>query len=413
MGNITSHRKILSRKDPQQINVLFVCNEWNSSKGGLSTFNREFAINLAKTSCDTIKVHCYVSQSTEQEREDAKRNGVNIITAKSIPGTSDPLEWLRLPPPELESPDIVIGHGRKFGTSAYFIVRTTNCKRVQFVHVFCEDLGKHKVTETAGLDTIEENEKKNKSEIELCEAADMVFAVGSRLQRKYSRIVSEVGIITPGILESFCSKSSERHRVGPVPKTFSVLMCGRADFEDLRLKGYDVVANAIGSLGKKFELSFVGSPPGEHRKIESWFIDNTKITRNQLTIRSYCNDQDKLKRMLLESDLVAMPSRTEGFGLAISAGVPVLVTAESGIAEALEQVEGGKSVIVESDNAEKWAHSIHELSKKNPEDRHDNAIHLREAYRKTYSWSTQCESFKAMILQMLMKDGGMTCPDGM
>lgn len=166
----------------------------------------------------------------------------------------------------------------------------------------------------------------------------MVFSVGPWLQRKYSRSVPKVGIITPGILENFRSESSEGHRVDPVPKTFSVLMCGRADFEDLRLKGYDVVANAIGSLGKKFELSFVGSPPGEHRRIESWFIDNANITRDQLTIRSYCNDQDKLKRMFHESDLVAMPSRTEGFDLvaleAISAGIPVLVTAESGIAEA-------------------------------------------------------------------------------
>ena len=74
-------------------------------------FNREFAINLAKTSSDNIKVHCYVSRSNESEREDAKRHGVNIITAQTIPETSDPLEWLRLPPSELPRPDIVIGHG--------------------------------------------------------------------------------------------------------------------------------------------------------------------------------------------------------------------------------------------------------------------------------------------------------------
>jgi len=39
----------------------------------------------------------------------------------------------------------------------------------------------------------------------------------------------------------------------------------QASFEDLMLKGYDVVANAIGSLDKMFELTFVGSFPGEHR----------------------------------------------------------------------------------------------------------------------------------------------------
>ena len=73
-------------------NVLFVCDEWNSSKGGLSTFNREFAINLAKTSRNDFAIHCYVCQSSESDRDDARKNGVNIITAKSIPGTSDRLE---------------------------------------------------------------------------------------------------------------------------------------------------------------------------------------------------------------------------------------------------------------------------------------------------------------------------------
>ena len=47
-------------------NVLFVCDEWNSSKGGLSTFNREFAINLAKTSRDDFAIHCYPCEMNSQ-----------------------------------------------------------------------------------------------------------------------------------------------------------------------------------------------------------------------------------------------------------------------------------------------------------------------------------------------------------
>ena len=410
-GNVVSQQE-----DPQPINVLLVCDEWKSSKGGLSTFNREFAVNFARTSNDNIKVHCYVTQSDDIDREDARKNGVNLITARSIPGTPDRLEWLRFAPPELPYPDIVIGHGRKFGSPAYCIVRTTNCKWVQFVHVFCEDLGKHKVAESAEVDTIEENEKKSKSEIELCKAADMVVAVGSRLQRKYSRSVPKIEIITPGILEKFASES-ELLKASSVVKTFNVFMFGRADFEDLKLKGYDVVANAIGSLGNKFELTFVGSPTGGHRKIENWFINHTSITRNQITIRSYCNDQDELKRMFHESDLVAMPSRTEGFGLvaleAISACVPVLVTGESGIAEALEKVADGTSVVVESDDPNEWSCRIQELSMKNPEERHQSAIHLRENYKKRYSWSTQCKRFKERILVLMKESFRGNCVNGM
>jgi len=380
---------------------MFLCDEWKSSKGGLSTFNREFAVHLAKTASDSIKVHCYVSQSDELSREDARRHGVNLITARSIPGSSDPIDWLKIPPSELPNPEIVVGHGRKFGTPAYFIVQTAKCKWMQFVHVFCEDLGKFKATQSAAVDTIEENEKKHKSEIELCKAADAVVAVGSRLQRKYSKCLPFVKVerITPGILQKFSNESTQLVKDKEI-KTFNVFMFGRASFEDRSLKGYDIVANAIGSLGRMFELTFVGSSPGEHRKIEQWFLGNTSINRNQITIRSYCSEQEELKMMFHESDVVAVPSRTEGFGMvaleAISADIPVLVARESGIAEALLKVKGGNSVIVESDDAKKWAQRIQLLSDKRPEERESSAKLLRKHYNEMYPWSKECEKFKRM-----------------
>ena len=393
----------------KRIKVLFLCDEWKSSKGGLSTLNNELAVNLVKTSNDKINVYCYVSQSDDLDRENARQHGVNLITAQRIPGCTDSHDWLKMPPPELPHPDIVIGHGRKFGIPAYFIVKATDCKWIHFVHVFCEDLGKYKVTESSTVDPIEENEKKHKSEIELCKAANVVVTVGSRLQHKYSASLPtiKVEIVTPGILEKFASESTLLAKV--LKKKFKVFMFGRATFEDLTLKGYDIVANAMGSLGKKFprkfELTFVGSPVGEHRNVEQWFLDNTCLQRNQLTIRGYCNVQDELKMMFCESDLVAMPSRTEGFGLvaleAISAGVPVLVTDESGIAEALEEVEGGKSVIVESENAEEWERRIEQLSSQTPTERGDNAKRLRDNYGRRYSWRTECEKITTIIQNLV------------
>ena len=409
----TAASSVEEQKEPRLINVMFLCDEWKSSKGGLSTLNREFAINLAKTTIETIKIHCYVSKSDDRDRDDARKYGVNLITAQSVPGSTDPLDWLKIPPPELPHPDIVIGHGRKFGSPAFFIVHVTKCKWVQFVHVFCEDLGKYKKTAVAATDTIEENEKKHKMEIELCKAADAVVAIGSRLQEKYSRSLPnvKVEIITPGIFEKFSSESQLAIDRSVVRK-FNVFMFGRATFEDLTLKGYDIVANAIGSLGKKFELTFVGSSPGEHQKVEQWFLEKTCITRNQLTIRGFCSEQDQLKMMFHQSDLVALPSRTEGFGLvaleAISAGVPVLVSGESGIAEALQEVEGGKSVIVESDDdANEWAQRIKEVSSQIPEDRQTNAAQLRENYKKIYSWRRECERFKWMIENVVGNGNGM------
>ena len=48
-------------------------------------------------------------------------------------------------------------------------------------------------------------------------------------------------------------------------------------------------------------------------------------------------DRESLKRVLCEVDLAIMPSGTEGFGLtgpeALSAGLPVLVSGNSGFGE--------------------------------------------------------------------------------
>ena len=393
------------KKEQRLIDAMFLCDEWKSSKGGLSTFNRELAINLAETTSGSMRIHCYVSRRDDQDREDAEQHGVNLITAQTVPGSRDPLDWLKVPPPELPNPHIVIGHGRKLGTPAYHIVRATRCKWIQFVHVFCEDLGKFKESSAAAVtDTIEENEEKHKMEIELCKAADAIVAVGSRLQQKYSRSLPnlKVEIITPGIMERFCNESIESSKSYMFMKTFNVFMFGRATFEDLTLKGYDIVANAIGSLGEEFELTFVGSSPGEHRNVEQWFLQKTCIKRKQITIRGYCSEQDELKGMFHQSDLVALPSRTEGFGLvgleAISAGVPVLVSGESGIAEALQKVEGGKKVIVGSDEDEdEWAQRIREMYEESAEEREANAVKLRENYRKVYHWKAECERFKGLI----------------
>ena len=295
------------KKEQRLIDVMFLCDEWKSSKGGLSTFNRELAINLAETTTGSMKIHCYVSRSDDQDREDAKQHGVNLITAQTVPGSRDPLDWLKVVPPELPHPHIVIGHGRKLGSPAFHIERAARCKWIQFVHVFCEDLGKFKeTTATTVADTIEENEEKHRMEIELCKAADAVVAVGSRLHQKYSRSLPnvKVEIITPGITGKFCNESIESGEHAGVlsrtsndmfMKTFNVFMFGRATFEDLMLKGYDIVANAIGSLGVKFELTFVGSSPGDHRNVEQWFLQKTGIKRKQLTIRGYFTEQDELK----------------------------------------------------------------------------------------------------------------------
>ena len=391
---------VKGQSDLATINVLFVCDEWKSLKGGLTTFNRELALNLALSK--NFNVFCYVTQSDEEDRKDASKHGVNLITAKSVPGSTDLRDHLKIPPPV--PIDLVIGHGRKFGNPAYFIAERRKCKWIQFVHVFCEDLGKFKKATQSTVDTIDDNENKHKLEIQLCEAADVVVGVGSGLQRKYQSCLpgTHVQVLTPGILESFANQPN-RLLLEPgliVTDDFNVYVFGRVTSEDLFVKGFDIIGKAIASLGEGFKLICVGSQRGKQRETEMWFLKKTGIKREQLTIRRYCN-QEEVKRMLYGADLVVLPSRAEGFGLAaleaISAAIPVLISRHSGIALTLQSVKGGDSVIVANQEPEEWARRIKELSCKAPKERSDNALHLREHYRRVYPWSNACECFKRII----------------
>ncbi len=389
----------------RDIDVLFICDEWGSSRGGLSTFNREFAVHLAKASSEHLKIHCYVCSSSEEDRQDASEQGVNLITATRLPGSVDPMEGLKILPLDLPYPHVVVGHGRKFGSAARFISERAKCSWVQFVHVFCEALGKYKLEDSTTSDAIAAYQVKHGQELELCKAADLVVAVGSQLQRKYDKMLPDIKVesITPGIFEKFVIQESDECQPKEADE-FSVFVFGRGSLEDFKLKGYDIIANAVALLERNFELTFVGSPQDEQRKIEKWFLKKTLITQEQLTIRRYC-DCEEMKKMFREADVVVMPSRTEGFGLvaleAISFGVPVLVSRECGIAKALERMEDGTTVVVNSNKPLDWARKIYRLSKLDPKERHSRAINLREAYEYVYDWQEECQRFEEMIYELV------------
>ncbi|XP_022796765.1 uncharacterized protein LOC111335169 [Stylophora pistillata] len=215
-----------------------------------------------------------------------------------------------------------------------------------------------------------------------------------------------VQVITPGILEQFVNPTARQSdlKFEPSQEEFCIFMFGRGSFEDFQLKGYDVIGKAVALLERKFELTFVGAAEDEQRRVEKWFLEETKISREQLTVRGFCS-YEEMKRMLQEADLVVMPSRTEGFGLvsleSISAGVPVLVSSESGVAKALQDVEGGMSTVVKSHAPEEWANRIRRLSEQKPGSRHSAALQLREQYNLKYSWQGECKKFEKMILHLV------------
>ena len=113
----------------------------------------------------------------------------------------------------------------------------------------------------------------------------------------------------------------------------------------------------------------------------------------------------RLKKLFCEVDLCIMPSRTEGFGLtaleALSAGLPILVSGNSGFGEALCTVPSGKSFVVESEDPKEWAKAISSVRQKERSDRLQDIQQLRSSYEEKFSWEKQCDSLVEKMWDIL------------
>jgi len=111
---------------------------------------------------------------------------------------------------------------------------------------------------------------------------------------------------------------------------------------------------------RSYQLIFVGASGNETRVAKKLLKQG--LSRSQLTVKGYVENRDHLATLLSTANLAVIPSRTEGFGLAaleaLSAGLPFLVSQNSGFGEALQQVPSGSSWIVDSEDPEQWAEAI-------------------------------------------------------
>ena len=363
--------------------------EWGSSKGGLSTLNRELAKHLARQ--PGVEVTVLLLQYSEKERQEANEVNVRLTIPQAMP-VSDPLMRLCFPFDALGI-DVVIGHGQKLGAPAQVIAKQRKCRRVHIVHTASEELAMFKEGETA----LPKGEEKHQAELELCKEAEIVAAIGPKLAEAISaplrsyRKDQQVIDITPGIFPEFTKMEQASEEGGK----FRILVFGRGDSEDFELKGYDIAAQAVAGLNdKSYLLIFVGAPKGKEEEVKNNLL-KCGISRSQLIVRGFIESRNELEKLFCEADLAIMPSRTEGFGLAaleaLSAGLPILVGDNSGFGKALQTLTFGSSFVVDSDEAEEWGKAIRRARQKERQIRLNEALSLREFYDEKFKWKTQCK----------------------
>ncbi|XP_022810177.1 uncharacterized protein LOC111347181 [Stylophora pistillata] len=161
---------------------------------------------------------------------------------------------------------------------------------------------------------VAQSEEKNQREVSLCVIADLVMPVGPKLNSFYSTHLrsfhkdQDVVEFTPGIMGDLTDvKQSPNEN-----DEFQVLMFGRGDDEDFKLKGYDIAAKAFASPELKndsYHLTFVGAAPEKQDEFAAKILKHG-ISKNQLSVKEYVKDRNILKQLFRRVDLVIMPSRT-------------------------------------------------------------------------------------------------------
>ena len=370
----------------RRLKVTLLSSEWRSSTDReVSTISRTLAIHLAKH--PNVDVSVFLPKCSEEDKRNAASHNIQLVEADELPGY-EPILWLSSLPRNYDV-NCVIGHGVHLGRQISLIKRSKDCRWIQVVHSVHEEVGMYK--------NISEGEELQQTEIKLCKMADEVVAIGPKVAEAYKRYLcfakekKTILDLTPGVFSEFFNvvQATEER------KTFCVLVIGSGDScEDFNVKGFNMAAEAIAELkDASFQLKFLYSPREKGKEIADKLLQHG-ISRNQLIVHSINDSRDVLANLFCEVDLAIMPSRTEGFGLcgleALSAGLPVLISGNSGLGGALKKVLFGSHYVVDSEDPKDWAKKIRDVRQKPRKDRLSEAKLLCEHYAKAYDWEKPC-----------------------
>ncbi|MGW2049501.1 glycosyltransferase [Streptomyces sp. NPDC001858] len=368
----SSHPRGQSRRTPV---VLSMATEWTSSHGGLSTFNRDLCQALAAAGA---QVFCLLLDATAVEIAAADEAGVTLLPAPEIPGASEDMR-LTSRPKQLGGivPDLILGHGRITGPAAQRLAEDffPTARRLHFIHMAPDEIEWYKADR--GNDMGLRAEERTTIERTLGSTAHRVVTVGPRLHKQFlDEFRSPQGLPPLRLDPGFDYAAPSTDLTPPQGSPSRVMLLGRV--EDAELKGVDLAAAACGRVARwlredglrGLRLLVRGAPAAavdeERSKIITWAASPLL----DIVVRAYTSVQPRIDDDLKTASLVIMPSRREGFGLvgleAITQGIPVLISSESGLADLLRETLGHEQAsqfVVELSrdderDTDKWARAI-------------------------------------------------------
>ena len=366
-------------------------------------------LESALASDQRVEVSGFVPGNTQEQRDQAQRLNITLYDAKHYIGF-DTNELLAYPPDDLKI-DLLIMHsyGRHVGKQAQVIIDAKKCKWVLVVHTISEELEKYMkaVASSSGF-----KESEHELQVNLCEKADLVLAVGPQVAKAYKDALRHCGnqdkVITlmPSIPKEFLGV---RQRIkNDSREIFRVLISASAKY--FEVKGCDIAAKAFMKLGDpSIHLLLVVKEGDDTAAIKEAMVKEG-INLKQLTVREFSGTDESWRRLLCEVDLLIKPSKTEGFGMsglrAIAADLPVLISENCGLGIALKSLPFGDMYVVDSQDPQVWAERIKEIKEKDVKICHLEVEQLKKEYIKEYMWENQFNSVVAEFVKMFPSSDG-------
>jgi glycosyltransferase involved in cell wall biosynthesis len=338
--------------------------QWGSKYGGINSFNTDFLTAFGVAYYHSAQVICIVASATAEEIEDARKAYVHLVPLPYPPDDKEFAEaHARAGIDELKrlnityDPDktIWLGHDRFTGTAANAAGKAAGGRSALIHHMSYDHYESYAEQSSVAY------EKKQKQS-SLFQQADLVLAIGPLLRDALSDLLRDtkpVHMLIPGLAE-IVPRSA--------PKTFSAFMSGRLSDDAARIKQGHLGIAAFAQAHREARES--GMPDGlcnqpklvmrgidfEAQQVPSRFQSDPETELKHfaeeyaqgvinLQALSYTHDREILYSDLSSASTALMPSWHEGFGLvaweAIAAGVPLIISKNSGVYRLLEENHPG------------------------------------------------------------------------
>jgi|CXWL01.1.fsa_nt_gi glycosyltransferase involved in cell wall biosynthesis len=392
--------------------------QWGTKYGGINSFNTDFLTSFGVAYYLGAQVFCIVASASDNEIREAHNAHVTLVPLQFPPQEKtfsqkhaiagiDELKkrFISIDPEQT----VWLGHDRITGAAAIESARIAGGRSALIHHMSYAHYESYAENAETAL-------RKEKEQVELFHKADIALAIGPLLRNAlYDRIgrSENIHMLIPGLAEIVAK---------PAPRTFTAFLSGRLSEDAARIKqGHLGIAgfakayrnaledNMPDGLCQRPRLVLRGvdfesahSSPLQHATNPEIVLQQfaRQYARAVINLQAlpYTQNRLELYGQLSAASVALMPSWHEGFGLtaweAIAAGVPLIISKDSGVFRLLEEELYGAGtgsvypIVVDGS---------HEFPFFSDDDLHQVASALKEIANKTDRARKQASNLRSLL----------------